>query len=119
MPPEDGGSDWLGQINDYGGAWQRAGIGDPERAREGLKPPALFPYVGDREVYKCPLDSGDEGYETRAGGRLVEDISADEQGFSYTMNASLRANAAEWEDYPYGPEHRAWRWRRNHRAARR
>jgi len=82
------GSDWI-KIESSGWYNLRANKGYPEQG-------VLFPYVRDKRVYICPSDDGDEGYET---GR--EDISGEEQGFTYSMNASLDPDSDS--DSPWWP----------------
>ncbi len=70
-------ADWI-RIESLNWHNLRANLGYP---KEGV----LFPHVKDERAYVCPSDSGEEGYEHM----MREDIAGEEQGFTYSMNASL------------------------------
>jgi len=96
------GSEWIVMIEWKGvAAANRADVREYTMSSGEKRRGALYPYVGDRNVYVCPLDDGDEDYET---GR--EDKPGDEQGFSYSMNFMLHPDYNNPGPYT---DRRSWR----------
>jgi len=110
-------SNWLRQIEERGAnmanrCWPRSDR--PDILPPDQNPGVLWPYVKNERVYCCPVDDGDEGYETEREdipgeplvGNTLDELRASEgQGFSYTMSCGGRPGQLS---FGQGPAGKSW-----------